>query len=399
VWQVDARFTFASARIASVAMPSSPAQNSLLLDLEKAIQSRDAKERAVVLDRVTALFLVGTRNNEQVELFDDVFSQLVQQVEATARARLSGHLAHLATAPYRVIQSLAEDDDIDVAGPVLAHSSQVSDDNLIRIAQTKGQAHLLSIAGRTQVVEAVSDVLVDRGSNEVLQRLSGNASARFSETGLTRLATRAASDETIAGNMANRSDVPPRVFRHLLTQATKTVRNSLLSGANPEQHALILHAMDEISDELAQPRGQEITAEVRRGVYEAFEKGQLKESTVLEFARANMTAEVIVSLAVMTSTAIEIVEHQMLSGRMSGVLLLCKSKDFNWPTAKTILSAARARTESELEQARQEYYALTVQTAARALRFVGAKQALTQGASEIDIGSPLMKPAMRPLLN
>jgi uncharacterized protein (DUF2336 family) len=392
-------FAFVSARIAISTMPSSHVQNSLLLDLEKAIQSRDAKERAVVLDRVTNLFLLGTSNQDQVELFDDVFSQLVQQVEATARARLSGHLAHLATAPYRVIQSLAQDDDIDVAGPVLAHSNQVSDENLIRIAQTKGQAHLLSIAGRSQVGEAVSDVLVDRGSNEVLQRLSGNASARFSENGLTLLATRAAADEIIAVNMANRADVPPRVFRHLLTQATKTVRDSLLTGANPDQHALILQAMDEISEEIAQPRGPEITPEVRRGVYEAFEKGKLKESTILEFARANMIAEVTVSLAVMTSTAIEVVEHLIVSGRMSGVLLLCKSKDFNWPTAKTILSAARARTESELEQARQEYYALTVQTAARALRFVGAKQALTKDASAIDVSNALMKPALRPLLN
>jgi hypothetical protein len=112
-----------------------------------------------------------------------------------------------------------------------------------------------------------------------------------------------------------------------------------------------------------------------------------------------MFAEVAVSLAVLTSTSIEIVEQQMLSGRISGLLLLCKSKDFKWPTAKTIILVARERTDSELEQARQEYYALSVQTAARALRFVGAKQALMKEVSENEVGSPLMKPAMRTLLN
>jgi uncharacterized protein (DUF2336 family) len=375
------------------------AQDSLLTELESAIASRDASQRGIVLERITALFLVETRNLEQTELFDDVFLQLVKQVETAARAKLSERFARLDTAPVRIIQLLACDDQIDVAGPVLTHSSQISEENLIEIARTKDQAHLLAIAGRRQIGEAISDVLVDRGSNEVLQRLSGNTAAHFSETGLTGMATRAASDPKIAVNMANRSDVPPRIFRHLLNQATAAVRDSLLSGASAEQQKMISQAMDEVSREIARPGSLTITAEVRRAVYEAFEKHQLKESTVLEFARSNMVAEVAVSLAVMTSTTIEIVEQQMLSGRISGLLLLCKSKDFKWPTAKTIISAVRERSEPELEQARQEYYALSVQTAMRAMRFVGAKQSLMKQVSENKGGDQLMKPAMRPLFN
>ena len=211
------------------------------------------------------------------------------------------------------------------------------------------------ISGRNQVVETISDVLVDRGDNEVLRRLSGNAAARFSETGISGLATRGASDEKIAVNMANRSDVPPRIFRHLLNQATNAVRNSLLSGASSQQHQIISQVLDEVCQEIGRPRAHEITAEVRRGVYEAFEKGKLNESTVLEFARSDMLAEVAVSLAVLTSISIEIVEQQVLSGRMSGLLLLCKAKDFKWPTAKMIISVASERSASELEQARQKY--------------------------------------------
>jgi uncharacterized protein (DUF2336 family) len=371
------------------------AQKSLLLDLESAIVSRDAEQRAVVLDRVTALFLQGSGDPEQVELFDDVFSQLVLQVESTARAKLSVRLARLQVVPSRIIQSLARDDEIYVAGPVLAHSGQVSEASLIEIARTKGEAHLLTIAGRGEVAEAVSDVLVDRGSNKVLRRLSGNAAARFSETGFTGLATRAAADEKIAVNMANRPDVPPRVFRQLLVQATSAVRDSLLSGASSEQHRMIMHALDEVSQEIARPGAAEITAEIRRGIIEAFDKGQLNEAVVLEYARTDMFAQVAVSLAVLTATAVEVVEQQMLSGRMSGLLLLCKAKDFNWPTAKAVICLARARTDSELEQARQEYYALSVQTAARALRFVGAKQVLMKDASEGKAGGSPAKPVSR----
>lgn len=380
-------------------MTSLSGQNSLLRDLESAIQSRDAKQRAVMLERITALFLSATHNQDQVELFDNVFLELVRHVETTARAKLSECLAREEAAPFSVIQSLARDHEIDVARPVLAHSNRVSEDTLVEVARTRDDAHLLSIAGRSQIAEAISDVLVERGSNEVVRRLSGNAAARFSENGLTLMATRAASDEGIAINIANRSDVPPRIFRQLLNQATIAVRNSLLSGASSEQHHIISRAMEEASREISRASSLDITAEVRRIVYEAFEKRQLKEATVLEFARAKMAAEVAVSLAVMTSTPIEIVEQQILSGRMSGILLLCKSQDFNWPTAKTIISMMRDRSDSELEQAREEYYTLSVQSAMRAMRFVGARQTLLKKAAESSFTSPLVKPAMRTLLN
>jgi uncharacterized protein (DUF2336 family) len=380
-------------------MASGSVKETLLLDLESAFKSRDANERSVVLERITALFLAGTRDQDQVELFDDIFLQLVEQVEATARARLSERLAHLKLAPSRLIKSLAYDDEISVAGPVLSYSSQVSEDSLIEIARTQSQAHLLSIAGRSQVGETVSDVLVDRGDDEVLRRLSGNAAARFSETGLSGLATRGASNEKIAVNMANRSDVPPRIFRYLLNQATNAVRNSLLEGASSQQRGIISQVLDEVCQEIGRPAAHEITVEVRRGVYEALEKGKLNESTVLEFARSDMLAEVAVSLAVLTTTSIDIVEQQMLSGRMSGLLLLCKAKDFKWPTAKMIISVARERSASELEQARQEYYALSVQTAVRALRFVGAKGSMIRELSDGNGSGPLMKPAIRTLLS
>src|SRR3982074_2901831 len=120
-------------------MTPASAQSSLLLDLENAFKSRDANERGLVLERIAGLFLSGTSNQDQVELFDEVFSQLVRQVEATARAKLRERLAASENAPGRVLQSRARDDEIEVAGPVLAYSSQVSEESLVDIAKTKSQ--------------------------------------------------------------------------------------------------------------------------------------------------------------------------------------------------------------------------------------------------------------------
>ena len=330
-------------------MTSTAGRYSLLLDLESAMSSRDVQQRATVLQRVTDLFLSAAKDAEEIALFDDVFLQLVQQVEASARVKLASRLADVNTAPHRIIQSLAQDHLIDVADPVLARSTQVSEESLILVAKTRSQAHLLSIAGRSPVNDSVSDVLVSRGDVDVLRRLSANLDAQFSEGGFAALATRGAKDGQIAENMVNRSDVPPRIYRLLLAQATDAVRAQLLNDASPDQYQIICQAMDEVSREFNQALKLEISAEARRCVYEAYENNKLNEDVLAEFARTRMFAETVISLAVLTLTPVETVEHQMASGRMSGLLVLCKSKNYKWATAKAVICAGNERSTSDIE--------------------------------------------------
>jgi uncharacterized protein (DUF2336 family) len=82
--------------------------------------SRDVQQRATVLQRVTDLFFSAAQDAEQLALFDDVFLQLVQQVEASARVKLARRLAGVNTAPDGIIQSLAQDPLIDALKGCLA---------------------------------------------------------------------------------------------------------------------------------------------------------------------------------------------------------------------------------------------------------------------------------------
>jgi hypothetical protein len=140
----------------------------------------------------------------------------------------------------------------------------------------------------------------------------------------------------------------------------------------------------------------EFSAEARRCVYEAYQNNRLNEDVLAEFARTKMFAETVISLAVLTLTPVETVEHQMVSGRMSGLLVLCKSNNYKWGTAKAVICAGHERSSSDIEKARHEYYALSVRSAARALRFVGARQVLMNRDSE-DRARPI-KPEMKVLL-
>ena len=167
--------------------------HSIIAELEDAVRTGSPAERVETLRQVTNLFLHdGARlNEEQVKIFDDVLCLLIARVESRARAEFGKRLAPVAFAPPEVVQHLAWDDEIAVAGDVLAHSSRLGTSTLVEIASKKGQDHLLAISGRTDLPEAVTDVIIDRGERKVIKKLATNASARISEAGYSGIVARA----------------------------------------------------------------------------------------------------------------------------------------------------------------------------------------------------------------
>ncbi len=61
---------------------------NLIDQLEEVIASKDIGHRAIILRRVTDLFVLGSGrlSAEQIGLFDDVMGRLVEQIETAARA-------------------------------------------------------------------------------------------------------------------------------------------------------------------------------------------------------------------------------------------------------------------------------------------------------------------------
>ncbi|MEA2929378.1 MAG: hypothetical protein QOG38_1806, partial [Hyphomicrobiales bacterium] len=87
------------------------AQQSLIDELEEAVQSGSPEKRVDTLRRVTDLFLLtpAQLNAEQIGVFDHVITHLVARVETKARAELASRLAPIAQAPSDAIQCLARD--------------------------------------------------------------------------------------------------------------------------------------------------------------------------------------------------------------------------------------------------------------------------------------------------
>src|SRR3954463_10405688 len=139
-------------------------QDSLLYQLEVSLSNKDLSRRAEVMRRVTDLFMLGSGvfTADQIDLFDEVMGRRIENVDLALRAELSTRIASKADAP-RQVHTLAFDNAIDVAGPVLRHSERLDEAALLENAKAKRQAHLLAISGRNVLSEALTDVVIERG--------------------------------------------------------------------------------------------------------------------------------------------------------------------------------------------------------------------------------------------
>ena len=350
---------------------------SLLPELEEVVQHGSAEKRAETLRRITTLFIDGAAvfSNDHVALFDDVIGYLIEEIEAKALAELARRLAPVANAPESVVRTLAENDDIAVAGPVLKHAS-LDDPKLMQIAGSKGQAHLLALAGRASVSEALADIIVARGDRDVARSIATNAKAKLSDNAFTTLVKRAEQDGVLAEKVGLRTDIPPRLFRQLLIQATDVVQKRLLAQAKPETQSEIRRVLAKVSDEVgarATPRNYAAALAAVRALHK---ERKLSEADIAEYAKSGKYEETIAALATLCAVPVEVVDRLMSGERADPVLILARAAGFSWPTVREVIIARPGLKPSSqtLDAAYENFERLTAATAQRVVRFWQVRQ-------------------------
>jgi uncharacterized protein (DUF2336 family) len=297
---------------------------------------------------------------------------MIGHIESKALAELGQRLAPVEGAPVEVIRRLANHDEIAVAGPVLKDSKQLSAPDLVKIAQSKGQSHLLAISQRSEIDEAVTDVLVKRGDGEVARSVAVNAGARFSQAGFATLVKRAEQDDHLAELAGRRADMPPQLFQQLLSQATEAVKERLLASLRPEAADDIARTLSKVTRDLQPKTTKRDYSEAQHLIKLMRQNGKLNEAMVLEFARANRVEEALVALSLLCTTPIEIVDRLMHGNRVDALLIPCKAADLSWPTAKATIRLHPIHgvaSEETYEAAKKDYLKLSVSAAQRILRF------------------------------
>ncbi len=360
---------------------------SFLADLEDAVSKGTAESCLRALLHATDILMAGTYTEEEIWTFGEVIGRLAEEIEVSARVHLAGKLACSSNAPLAVVNQLASDDSIDVAWPILRQSDRVDVKTLLACARSKGQQHLLAISKRKSVPEAVTDVLVVRGSQEVVTSVAANSGAEFSNSGFLHLVRRSEGDSILAECVGLRKDIPRHLFHQLVSKASEEVRRKL-QHERPEMEGQIQHVVTNIAGAIHARFGPAskdyFTA--RRTVAKLHESGELTEDKVFEFAHSLKFNETAVALSLLCSVPIDVVERALVDKNREPVLILAKALNFSWTTTMSLLflGAPNYRiTAGDLDRMKIDFCKLNVETCLRVLTVYRSRKETAAQDSEM----------------
>jgi len=349
------------------------ASAALIAELD-AIDGRPPERWTEILQQVTNLFVadVDRLHEQQVGVFDDVIVRLMDRVEAPALIQLGKALSDVKRPPPKAIRRLAFDQNPSIAGPVLKRCRSIAQADLVEVARTQHNAHLLAIASRQSIDPQLSEPLVQRGDAEVRHALAGNLGARLSQAGWAVLVEAAERDERLAEKLGKRSDAPPGLRRKVQAKVDGTRMRHLLAMPQAVREKIeTTVATTEAPEEFRQP-GPPDYVEAHARMVDLNRKGKLNDSSVNRFAVCREYANVVAALAFLSGSPIEVIEPLIFSDQLEGLIVTCKAARLNWATTTMIVRnrpGCPPVSNDDLERVRATFDVFSLSVAQRTVRF------------------------------
>src|SRR5467141_1785067 len=359
---------------------------SLLQELDDAVSRGSAESRLRALWHTTDLLIAGTYTEDQIWTFGEVIGRLASEIEVAARTQLAQRLARIDNAPIKIINKLAFDDSIDVAGPILRYSERLDVRTLVDNVRTKSQSHLLAISKRNSIAIPVTDELVARGNKKVVSSVAANKGARFSNFGFLHMIKRSESDSILAEQLGLRKDIPRHLFQQLIAKASDDVRKRL-ERERPEMVGQIQTSVTDVTGALHSKFGPASKSYfiAKRAVATLHRYGNLNENSIFEYARSHKHEEVTIGLSLLCSLPGDVIERALADKNREMILVLAKALDFSWATTMSLLFLAAKDhriTARDLNDMENEFGHLNIETSRSVLKFYRSRKNAARAGSD-----------------
>jgi len=306
-----------------------PAKLQELIDLAGEPSSARRRE---LLREVTDLFFMApdAHGPREMGLFDDVLLALSTEMETEVQAELAGRMADAEKPPRALLRTLAAA-PIAVADPLLRRSSALTEDDLLHVAATQGQAHLRAISGRAEVSRAVSEVIVDRGDDQTLHTLLRNDRADLSREASEKAVSRAAENPALHAAVVERQALPVDLLNEMYFVVEARLREQITTKNAAIDPAALDAALETGRKRMATRDGAlpPDFAEAEAHIRTLKARKAITPTTLVSLLRSGERTRFLVALCELSDidfhTARRIVERKDLDA----LAIVCKAADFD----------------------------------------------------------------------
>lgn len=346
---------------------------ALLLELARETSSEKRRE---LLREITGL-LAGNadmRTTDNCSTFDDIAATVIADLKAEARSEISRLIASAPLPLGRTARQLAMD-DIKVARPVLEHSIALTDNDLVDVAGTQSQEHLLAVTRRSNLAERVSEALVAHGEDRVVASLLVNKGAQIARETYERVAERAETSAILQAPLVIREGVPLDLLNHLYVAVAPTLRREILKQYENVSPAELEAALERSRNRIAKTYGglpNDLEA-ARLELRKLERAGQIQPPVLVRLMREGAQSRTLFLLAFaqLTEADYPLVRRLVDTRDIDAMALLCRAAGFERALFVTLslLVVSEEGGRTRLEEFGKLYESVPISTAQRAVRF------------------------------
>lgn len=333
-----------------------------------------SERRRELLREMTDLFFASPDPHDagNMVLFDGLLSTLADDMELEVRAELADRFAGSASPPADLIRRLAAD-EIEVAAPVLARSPFLTQDDLLQVVKTQGQAHIRAVSGRADLSTAVSDAIVARSDDVTLGVLLRNEAAPLSRRASETVIDRAAQNPDLHDAVVDRAGLPVDLLNEMYFVVEARLRERILAR-NADLDSTALERALEIGRKRLATRDRALPADFAEAevrVRELLGRGGITPQALASFLRYGERTAFLIALAERAEidfhTARRIVERRDLDA----LAIVCRAGGLDRALFLTfvVLILEPGKAMGRAEAYGRLYADLPQDTALRTLRF------------------------------
>ncbi|MHA1537359.1 MAG: DUF2336 domain-containing protein [Alphaproteobacteria bacterium] len=197
-------------------------------DVERLLVDPSPVVRAETAAKVAKEFTGGSLSESEREAAEEIFRVMMRDVEVRVRESLAREVKESESLSHDIAVSLAKDVD-QVALPILAYSSVLTDQDLIDIIRDGGPRKQQAIATRPEVSADVSEALVERGDEDAVHLLVSNHGADIPENALEKVLDQFGDRERLHGPLAARPKLPLRVAERMVSMVSDSLQEHILT--------------------------------------------------------------------------------------------------------------------------------------------------------------------------
>jgi uncharacterized protein (DUF2336 family) len=295
-------------------------------------------------------------------------------MEASVRAELAERFADMPDAPAALVNNLALD-VIEVARPLLARSSALSDATLAQTVSRHGGEHARVVAGRSEVSEAVAEAIAASKDARALTTLAGNEGAKLSRAAMESLVDFAESCPDLHEPLVERPEMAPDLLNEMFVLVKERLRERILERQETFDQAAIDAAFEAAERRLARKGGAKPRdyADAVRYVAAKKLRRSLTHDLLAQLLMRGERTRFIVAFAEMTGLPFAAAQRAVSHPGIDPIAIACRAASFPWSDFIRIAMlrpTSAAREDADAETLGEIYDALSHSAADRVMRFV-----------------------------